>query len=236
MTYGNSSQSTFSVPHATDISWYYDDTNSAESARIDSAQSPGLDRLSSEQTAYQDYFNKRNETLTKRFPIDLLNSKGSVRIRVIAEHVTKRVEMAHIQIPVFNLLDCVCDLGEGKSYTRWFPLFLTKASIPSEGESERFEQTLVTEQSHPFEYHPCIRLKFGWIPDKSEGAEASRLSKEQKTYWRLSMPSLSVSIIDSDNAREIVQLCSSRIEIRNYTNKEHTDTLAYIDSFQVRLI
>ena len=223
------------MPHATDISWYYDETNFTDATLAEFNQNTFVEGGTVYENKFsQDYFKRRNESLTKQFPIDLLNSKGSIRIRVMADYLTKRVEVARVHLPVFNLLDCVCLLPSNESYTRWFPLCITKEIHPGSGDFELFEQGLKSERESPFEYEPCIRLSFKWIPDKSDENHEEPSINDQKMYWRLNIPLMSVSVIDSENAREVVQLCASRLDIRNNSTKEHTEYLAYIDSFQVR--
>ena len=56
---------------------------------------------------------------------------------------------------------------------------------------------------------------------------------KQDMYVRLSIPSITISLIDSDRAREIIQFCCSRTEFRAYQNKRHSDYLLNIDNFQV---
>ena len=182
----------------------------------------------------------------------------------MSEYMTRNMELAKIHIPIFTLLDCVCSPTSSDSggttenvlstgYIRWFPLFLSKESLLSEGEVELFEQCHMSEQAEPFEYHPCIRLKLRWIPEEDDKPTSTAPIKDsmmlqqkyfnpysndsgydrQKLYFRLSIPSLSISVIDSDHAREIVQLCASRIDLRNLKTKEHTEYLMYLDRFQV---
>lgn len=78
--------------------------------------------------------NSQNATLAKCFTVDTLNIKGALNVCVMTEGVTKAKEVAKIEIPVFNLLDCCFALSEGQYYDRWFPLILSSESMPCEGE------------------------------------------------------------------------------------------------------
>lgn len=246
LSYGSVSQTTFSVPHASDISWYYDYNDNGNNPNIGNSQGndyPGASNDAAGATR-NEYLDARNSSLAKTFEVDCFNSRGLLRIRVLADHMTKRVEIARLRVPLFNILDCVCQLGEDETYTRWFPLLLTKDSIASEGEIEMFGQSNFSEQSEPFEYQPCIRLMFRWTPiidtNADEPAKSisyqdhiQELTRNQKLYIRGSLPSVSISVIDSDLAREIVQICASRIEFRKYANSDYTDYIFYTDTFQI---
>jgi hypothetical protein len=52
----------------------------------------------------------------------------------MAEKYPKNIEIAKVELPIFNILDCTCTLPERESYTRWFPLLLTNEAVAVEGE------------------------------------------------------------------------------------------------------
>lgn len=246
LSYGSDSQTTFSVPHTSDISWYYDYNDNGISPNATSAQANGGANNDAAGAIRNEYMDARNSSLAKTFEVDCFNSRGLLRIRVLADYMTKRVEIARIRVPLFNILDCVCQLSEEDTYTRWFPLVLTKDSIATEGEIEMFGHSNFSEQNEPFEYQPCIRLMFRWLPEVANKintdetakptnyqAHIQELTKNQKLYIRASLPSVSISVIDSDYAREIIQVCASRIEFRKYANLDYTDYIFYTDTFQI---
>ena len=202
----------------------------------------------------------------------------------------KKREVARLDLPVLNLLDCICLLGPDETYERWFPLWLASECVPVEGKIGNFEQSTVKEHvdEKKMDGKCCIRLQLRWRK-KDETTKAVGTSKaENKTtkpdqtskspripsealasakayastvgtghdkkyrllaermhqlftepmgwsvrYGRLQLPSLSVSVIDSDKTRELVQLCVAGVEVRHYETKEHTEHLVNITAIQV---
>ena len=153
--------------------------------------------------------------------------------------VPKRFELARLELPVFNLLDCACELPNGESYIRWFPLRKKEECVPTEGEMLSFEQNSKSEQFDPSEfgyYRPCIRLRVRWIPEAETAPERADEKNKiigSKTYARLQIPSLSISIIDSNHRREILQICASGIEMRHFCTENFTDHLVNVSTVQV---
>lgn len=174
--------------------------------------------------------NSQNATLAKCFEVDTLNIKGALNVRVMTEGVTKAVEVAKIEIPVFNLLDCCFALSEGQYYDRWFPLILSSESMPCEGDVDRYMNTILPEQSaySSFDYQPCIRLRVRWIH-----SENRRQIEESRLYARFQVPSVSFGLIDSTYAQQVMQVSVRGIELRHSVATDFTDTTLNITTMQV---
>lgn len=234
MSYGSNVFDSFQVPYAPDLSWYQEiDTTDGESSDFTVP-------TSSSNLNKKDFISSRNNLLTKSFDVDTLNIKGFIRVRIMAETFPKYVELARLDLPIFNVLDCTCDISPD-SYLRWFPLLKSEECVPAEGEMGNFEQSTMTEQMDPSVfgyYRPCIRLKLRWLPADSGNVgkqDASNVSaaKGSKVYARFQIPSVSMSLIDSDRRREVLQMCISGTEVRFFENDLFTEYLVNVSSVQV---
>lgn len=171
-----------------------------------------------------------NESLKMQFAVDTLNVRGNLRVRVMKECLPREKEVARLDIPIFNLLDCICDVDGDGYYDRWFSLVLGTESVPAEGELEKQKQSVLPERPshHKFEYHPCIRLRMRWIA--REGIE--RIN-DSKLYCRIQLPFFSVAVIDSEHAREVMQISIDNVEARHSVTTDFTDTSVNIMWMQV---
>lgn len=304
VTYGDQSHCTFSVPHSADLSWYQEssfsdveDVNEVSEgggARVGAAVGLGPSTeggLNVDGVAYgvgegaagtaagdrKDAVRRGNDALKTTLNIDTLNIRGFVKLRVMMERFPKNKEIARLELPVFNLLDCTCVLPDDEVYERWFPLMLTSECIPAEGEMALFEQSAMKEQQDHtlFGHQPCIRLRVRWVEDRTDhlskkaggeaaadvdasskvpfaatstdkggaadGEAAAAMGRRHQlppvgqsvVYARLQLPSLSVSVIDSDRAREVVQMCVAGVELRHYVTVSRTEYLLNITAVQV---
>jgi hypothetical protein len=140
ITYGDQTQSTFSIPPAADLSWYQenkmevlyhdhavpDANNNGNDAPPSPAPLPSLatssnypadtnasDAHTNDPTsARRDFQKTLNESLTKAFAIDTLNIRGSIRLRIVSDDFPKSKTVALLDIPVLSLLDCLCLAGD----------------------------------------------------------------------------------------------------------------------------
>jgi hypothetical protein len=85
---------------------------------------------------------------------------------------------------------------------------------------------------------PTIKLRFTWLPDHASTGD--RLDKNgnvagSESYYRLRFPQLSMSLIDADRRREIMQINLEEVEMRQFTTKFHTEQLLVMSSVQVKI-
>jgi len=162
--------------------------------------------------------------------VDTLNIKGALNVFIMTEGVLKAQEVAKIEIPMFNLLDCCFALPEGQYYDRWFPLILSSESMPCEGDVDRYMNNIIPEQSaySSFDYQPCVRLRVRWIH-----SENRHQIEESRLYARFQVPSVSFGLIDSVYAREVMQVAIRGIEFRHSVATDYTDSSLNITSMQV---
>lgn len=171
-----------------------------------------------------------NESLAKRFTIDTVNIKGMIRVSVMTEGLTKAREVAYVELPVFNLLDCCLVLEDHPYYDRWFPLLVTSESLPIEGNMDRLNRQRMSEQAvhSAFEYQPCIRLRIRWDPSQDvQSVEDSKL------YARVQVPCLSVGVVDSIHAREVMLAAVRGVEFRHAVATDYTDSALNVTWLQV---
>jgi hypothetical protein len=170
------------------------------------------------------------ENLTYVTEIDTLNIKGTICLSVKQDSFPKNVEICRLELPIFSVLDCVTNQIYGQeSYDRWFPLRSTAECTPREGDmgTSFYAPTSEKTYSNMFQYHPCIRLIIRWQPTETILRERSIF------YSRLSLPALTLSMIDSNRAREIMQITISDIEVRHNHSEESTDTNIILSWLQV---
>ncbi len=245
VSYGDQRHSTFRLPPASYLTWYQEQETGAAPAGLynpDYAESGGPnsahtslnrdsnDLNSNSGAAPPQRDNSQNATLAKTFTVDTLNIKGALNVCIMTEGVLKAQEVAKIEIPMFNLLDCCFALTDGQYYDRWFPLILSSESIPCEGDVDRYMNNIIPEQSaySSFDYQPCVRLRVRWIhSDNRHQIEESRV------YARFQVPAVSFGLIDSVYAREVMQVAIRGIELRHSVATDYTDSSLNITSLQV---
>eukprot|EP01038_Epipyxis_sp_PR26KG_P006870 gene6870-9407_t len=253
ISYGDESFSTFSMSPASYLTWYQEPEDEAnQSFDFDQSERPfssdayeGAELNSHYHTstsvnatygsglqkaiASDAIITNKNNSLVHKYKVDTLNVKGNIRVRIMSENYTKNIEVASLDIAVHNLLDCTCILEKDLYYDRWFPLLPTSETIPAEGEMENFKQSSLSEQSsyNKFEYQPCIRLRIRWIPDGDSSIYDSR------KYARLQIPSFSLGVIDSEHAREVMEISINGIEFKYSETLAKTDTSLNITWMQV---
>lgn len=220
ISYGDENYPTFSSPPTAHPIWAGSDEEGIEST--------------------QGYYNnmkplktKPNKfgTLTKSIEVDTLNSKGSIKVAIMQENFPHHREIARLEIPIFNLLDCTCILDSDAVYEKWFPLRITQECIPTEGDMGTSGQAEVSEKNHAsfFDYHACIRLQLKWI-SRQRYLQVLGVSK---LYARMHIPALSIAIIDSNRAREIMQVVISDVDARHSVTPENTESSANVSWIQV---
>eukprot|EP01035_Chromulina_nebulosa_P017521 gene17521-23082_t len=174
--YGETIESTFSIPPAADLTWfqenksdmYYHETSDGVNKNPTNFTSNNNATFTANNTTNQpnkDFQKTLNDSLIKSFHIDTLNIRGSIRIRVSIDDFPGHKNVAQLDIPVLDLLDCLClSNSDDDVYDRWFPLLLSSDSLPGEGEMGTINQKLsiFTESSRYDKFghgRPCIGVK-----------------------------------------------------------------------------
>lgn len=212
-TYGDLAQSTVSAPPTAYPVWDSESLNETYTER-DSRTKQNLQKA---------------ELLTKSFEIDTLNSFGDIGVHIMQERFPYDVELARLEIPIFEMLYCICTY-DGK-YDRWFPLSISKLCVPTDGDMGTSGRASCSEKedSTPYSYNACIRLALRWIsPEASMGSQVT-----SQFYSRISLPALSLSVIDSNKSREVMQLVINDIEARHTDSLEKTDTSLNVAWIQI---
>ena len=213
-TYGEFSQSSISAPPTAYPVWDSDALNESAHTKRDSRSKQNLHKA---------------DALMKSFDIDTLNSFGDIGIHVMQDRFPFHVELARLEIPVFDLLYCICI--NDNEYDRWFPLSITKLCVPTDGDMGTSGRASCSEKedSSSYGYNPCIRLALRWVlPERSMGSLVT-----SQLYSRISLPALSLSVIDSNKSREVMQLVINDIEARHTDSLEKTDTSLNIAWIQI---
>ena len=165
------------------------------------------------------------------FQVNALNIKGKIKVRILAEGFPKATTLAEVNIPVFNLLQCICD---GKEYyERWFPLTAYDDIAVGEGELEKLYSSYATEQisTSNLGYRPCINLRIRWVNSESSDKDTPPLVS--KMYSRFQVPAVTVAVIDSERAAELLQVSLLGLEMRRTVTDLTTNTNINITWVQV---
>lgn len=225
-TYGDDRFKTFHAPPTAHPTWLNTDENNDRTEILDRSSWNNRTSIRLDAPVRPLIY----ENLTCSFDIDTLNIKGTICVSVKQDSFPKDKELCRLELPIFSVLDCVgCQSYGQDSYDRWFPLRNTAECSPREGDmgTSFYAPTSEKTYSNMFQYHPCIRLIIRWQPIESLPPERSIF------YLRTSLPALSISMIDSNRAREIMQISISDIEIRHNHSEESTDTNVIISWLQV---
>lgn len=263
VSYGDDTHNTHSIPPAADLSWYQEpkvdanafyfsrtkttthtseatdtlesttlsNTNAATAGTNAATGNPGAPTLPVAAAAGPTM--SRNDSLTKAFKIDTVNLQGSIRIRIVTDDFPIQSEVARLDISVLNLLDSLCMLRENEVFDRWFPLLLYAEGLPTEGEMGNITQKLVPEREKFDKFghrRPCIRLRFTWTNDFPTSLSAMDV---MRYYLKLQLPSLSISVIDSNYSRELFHVGINEVDVRRSVTRRYTDTRVNVVWMQV---
>jgi hypothetical protein len=173
-----------------------------------------------------------------KFDVDMLNVRGTLRFRVMAETFPKYQEVARVEIPISSVLDCCCILPENGLYEAWFPLtrMIDQNLSASDISVQSFESK--TEQFQFGDYdQSLIRIRLKWDSSGSREEEKTETVSSKKDfpvfYNRLQVPSFSVSLVDSDHARAVMLATIIGTEMRRGVTKEHTDLSINVTTLHV---
>ena len=166
------------------------------------------------------------------FAVNSLNIRGTIKVRVMSEGFPKARTLAELNIPVFNLLECTCKGDSKEYYERWFPLTPKEDVIIGEGELEKVFRSYYTEHINnaSFGYNPCIHLKIQWKSRKADGDSVEQIFK---MYNRIQVPAVTVAVIDSQHAVELLQVSMIGLEVRRTVTEVITDTNINLTRLQV---
>ena len=162
--------------------------------------------------------------------VEPLKTSGSVRLSVVGERLQSNVELGVLQINLASAISCCAEQTSDKeeiapAYIRWFPLMSPKACIPIEGDMGLSTRAPESEKTsdHLFSQYfaPCIKLALYWQPDHPS-AETNLTNTQRsatanpltQTYFQGYADSLSVALIDSMRATELLSFCSTDHDIR----------------------
>jgi hypothetical protein len=160
------------------------------------------------------------------FEIDLLNIRGSIKIRLMGENFSSSREIAFIEIPVFGIIDSTCTLPDHQWFTKTFPLIIRDSS--SKGYSgyisphDQLFNRLVDKNQ------PRIQLSMRLAEKVDVHSKEGRMS-----YARLQIPSFSFSCIDSDHARDVMLVTLLACEVKVASARDSTNCTAMLTNFQV---
>jgi len=253
--YGAEKKHTVSVKHAADLSWYHDNVSSdtyGEDAKPEN--SSGIS-ANGNYTTYDEkagVYNDENSS-TKCFDIETLNIRSQLTIEVVDDSLFKKKVIAKLSIPILNLLDNLCG-PEGEAevaamresaaaagvtgcdpqvdsiYNAWFPLTLSENAISSDGDvrswsvlsAEQLDYTKLPQST------PCIKLRFGWKKTTVDSLAVLSNINMSKEYARVQIPYLSIAVVDSVKAREVLQWSIFSTELRGFTTTKHTDFMTNV--------
>jgi hypothetical protein len=160
------------------------------------------------------------------FEIDLLNIRGSIKIRLMGENFSSSREIAYIEIPIFGIIDSTCTLPDHQWFTKTFPLIIRDAS--SKGYSgyisphdQLFNRLMDKNQ-------PRIQLSMRLAEKVDVHSKEGRMS-----YGRLQIPSFSFSCIDSDHARDVMLVTLLALEVKIASARDSTNCTAMLTNIQV---
>jgi hypothetical protein len=165
------------------------------------------------------------------FGIDTQNIRGAIEICIASERFRNQKELAFVEIPIFDILDAIC-VPDRDQLTQWFYLERNRGRSPPTNESGSAyvdDSAGETQDDFKFNGKPCICVSFKWAPETLRFSDVTT----QKFHGRLHVPSLSVSMIDSKKACEILQVCVSGIDIRYSDSVELTETSVNVSWLQV---
>ncbi len=158
------------------------------------------------------------------FDIDMLNVRGTLRFRVMAETFPKYQEVARVEIPISSILDCCCILPKDGMYEAWFPLTkMTERTVAtSDIAVQSFESK--TEQFQFGDYDQSLmRIRLQWESEYDQNSNQQKAKDQAIFYSRMQIPSFSLSLVDSDHARAVMLATIIGIELRRGVTREHTD-------------
>jgi hypothetical protein len=196
-----------------------------------------------------------------RIGIETLNIKSDIKVEIIGNGYTRQKTLASVEIPVFNIIDAISLPNEASdttsttyAYNAWFPLDTDMASINADGNKKTLIMSKECERIDYTEFAadtPCIKLRFAWknphaynVDDPSGELvralnearlnEARLLPQENlDMYCRVQLPYLSVSIVDSLNATQLMQVSVIGVESRYSLSRSYTDVSANLNWLQV---
>lgn len=165
------------------------------------------------------------------FHIDTQNIRGTIGVCVASEWFGRLREYAHVEIPIFEILDAVC-APENDQFSQWFCLETKRElSPPIKEVNSNYASDAEGDMCDGFKSNgrPCIFVSFKWVPEQLKLSDITT----QKFHLRVNIPSLSVAMIDSKKVCEILQFFVSGIDVRHSDAVELTETSVNLSWLQV---
>ena len=155
-----------------------------------------------------------------KVPVNALRANESLHVSVWQEQQgmgLADMEVGRLEVPLGAAMDC-CHGERGRSYRRWFPLLLPADAatvVGDQGESLKQDRSEEKEDSSFSDFIPLLQLELQWEPDLlPRDALASARSAKGDRWMLVSGQSLSVSLIDSERALDLMQVTVSDVDLR----------------------
>lgn len=138
------------------------------------------------------------------------------------------------------------------AYVRWFPLMNPKDAVAVDGDLGMSPRPLETEQDRDNMFAqyfaPCIKLAFIWQPNEGKNDQGSNVrnktytsvvmdalpeSPVAETYCNADIGRLSLALIDSQRAVELISFYITDIDVRYSVSKAQTTTGLFLGCVQI---
>ena len=178
-------------------------------------------------------YDSQRASSNRKLLIDMNNVHVNIEVEVLAEAFPNSFKVAHINIPVLNLLDCISgenkEHDKNKEFERWFPLLVSRQDDPVERDPRlaEYPKQSETRQRVRLLSEPCICLRIQWVPKIESHYE------QCKMYVYTQLPLLSASVVNSSQAMELVHVTVSGLNVRGIISTSCSDLSACVTNLQV---
>jgi hypothetical protein len=165
---------------------------------------------------------------TASFDVDMLNIKGNIKIRLIAESFPSFHELGFVEIPISGIVDSTCTLSDASWFSNNFLLSMRESSslkqnsLVRSGNIDQLVYQLREKNS------PKMLLSMRLLNRKDVHS-----LEERKFYNRFQIPSFSFSCIDSDHARDVMLVTVQSMEIKISSARDSTNLSVIVSNLQV---
>ena len=224
--YAGDEQKTFSIPPASTSTWADPVATHNRGHQHDDNDDDNDNDDDDDDDEAEVRREKQGLQLTKLVEVDTLNIMGGVSVSVMVEGFPNDIQIGRLDLLVLPLLSAICghekDGVQNQVYDRWFPLYLSKVETggPLGPVSKRESHSPASFENQP--HCACIRLAIRWRPTKlgegsreSDGNTGAYVKDRIRDYARIRVPELSLCVIDSDNARDVMHLSINEIDLRH---------------------
>jgi hypothetical protein len=172
-------------------------------------------------------------------------NSGSIRVSIIGERSQQRmlssVEVGHVVLPIFRTI-AICSRRKGNYwYTKWFPLKKSEENRMGDDKSKPTECEQVSDNLFHDYFAPCVQLSLHWTPDKLREPELQALQASVKHgdhplvkwYCSTSIRKLSLALVDSERAAEVLSLHLLGLGVTCLETKANTRASLALDWLQL---